>query len=49
MLNRARNRYPFRETQTHFPLTEAGIADAVASAREMRCVKATVVPRADLL
>jgi hypothetical protein len=35
--------------QTHFPFTEAGIADAVASAREMRCVKATVVPRADLL
>jgi threonine dehydrogenase-like Zn-dependent dehydrogenase len=49
MLNRARSRYPFREMQTHFPFTEAGIAEAVASAREMRCVKATVVPRADLL
>jgi hypothetical protein len=49
MLNRERNRYPFREMQTHFLFTEAGIADAVTSAREMRCVKATVVPRADLL
>jgi threonine dehydrogenase-like Zn-dependent dehydrogenase len=49
MLNRARGRYPFRDMQTHFPFTEAGIADAVASAREMRCVKATVVPRPDLL
>jgi threonine dehydrogenase-like Zn-dependent dehydrogenase len=49
MLNRARDRYPFRDMQTHFPFTEAGIAEAVASARDMRCVKATVVPRPDLL
>jgi threonine dehydrogenase-like Zn-dependent dehydrogenase len=49
MLDRARNRYPFRDMQTHFPFTEAGIADAVAGAREMRCVKATIVPRPDLL
>jgi len=49
MLARARARYPFREMQTNFPFTEAGIADAIASARAMRCVKATVVPRPDLL
>ena len=49
MLNRARNRYPFRDIQTHFPFTEQGIAAAVASARKMRCVKATIVPRPDLL
>jgi len=30
------------------PFSEAGIVEAVASAREMRCVNATVVPRPDL-
>lgn len=49
MLHRARDKYPFREMQTHFPFSEEGIADAVASAQAMRCVKATVVPRPDLV
>jgi threonine dehydrogenase-like Zn-dependent dehydrogenase len=49
MLNRARGRYPFREMQTRFPFSEEGIAEAIASARAMRCVKATIVPRPDLV
>ncbi len=44
MLNRARDRYPFAEFQTRFPFTEQGIADAISAAREMRCLKATIVP-----
>ena len=30
--------------QTLFPFTEAGIADAIAAAIEMRSVKSTIVP-----
>jgi threonine dehydrogenase-like Zn-dependent dehydrogenase len=44
MLDRARDRYPWRRMQTRFPFTEAGVAEAVQSAMEMRCVKATIVP-----
>lgn len=44
MLDRARDRYPFREFQTRFPFSERGIAEAIAAAREMRCLKATIVP-----
>ena len=44
MLNRARDRYPFAEFQMRFPFTEQGIADAISAAREMRCLKATIVP-----
>ncbi|HUA77575.1 MAG TPA: zinc-binding dehydrogenase [Acetobacteraceae bacterium] len=44
MLDRARERYPFREMQSWFPFTEAGIAEAIDAARAMRCVKATIVP-----
>ena len=44
MLYRARDRYPFREFQTRFPFSERGISDAIAAAREMRCLKATIVP-----
>lgn len=44
MLDRARARYPFREMQAWFPFSEAGITEAIAAARAMRCVKATIVP-----
>lgn len=49
MLNRARGRYPFQDMQMRFPFSEEGIAEAIASARAMRCVKATIVPRPDLV
>ena len=48
MLDRASGRYPFREVQAWFPFSEAGISDAIEAAREMRCVKATIVPDAEL-
>ena len=48
MLDRARDRYPWYEMQTLFPLTEAGIADAIAAAMAMRTVKSTIVPFEDL-
>ena len=44
MLDRARDRYPWRRMQTEFPFTELGVAEAVQSALEMRCVKATILP-----
>ena len=43
MLDRARDRYPFRDLQTHFPFSEAGIQDAIDTANAMGCVKATIV------
>ncbi len=49
MLNRARDRYPFAELQTRFPFTEDGINEAIDAARAMRCVKATIVPRPDII
>jgi threonine dehydrogenase-like Zn-dependent dehydrogenase len=49
MLHRAADRYPFRDLQMRFPFTEQGVADAIAAAREMRCVKATIVPHPDLV
>ncbi len=48
MLDKARDRYPWRSMQTLFPFTEAGVADAIAAATEMRAVKATIVPDAEL-
>lgn len=48
MLDRSRARYPFREMQAWFPFSEAGISEAIAAARAMRCVKATIVPDAAL-
>ena len=48
MLHRARDRYPFHTLQMRFPLSEQGIAEAVAAARAMRCMKATIVPAPDL-
>jgi len=49
MLDRARERYPWYDMQDLFPFTEAGIGEAIASAMEMRSVKATVVPGPHLL
>jgi hypothetical protein len=49
MLDRARNRYPWPEMQTRYPLTEEGIGEAVKSAIEMRSVKSTIVPAPDLI
>lgn len=49
MLDRARNKYPFREMQTRFPFTEQGITEAVAAAREMRSVKSTIVPYPEIV
>ena len=48
MLDRARDRYPWRRMQTEFPFTEAGVAEAVQCAMTMRCVKATILPNADI-
>jgi threonine dehydrogenase-like Zn-dependent dehydrogenase len=44
MLYRRRNHYPWNRMQQRFAFTEAGIAEAVRNAMEMRCVKATIVP-----
>jgi threonine dehydrogenase-like Zn-dependent dehydrogenase len=49
MLDRARDRYPFADLQMRFPFTEAGIAAAIQAAREMRCVKATIVPHPEMV
>jgi threonine dehydrogenase-like Zn-dependent dehydrogenase len=48
MLHRARDRYPWSKMQTLFPFTEAGIAQAVQCAMEMKCVKATIIPNEDI-
>ena len=49
MLDRARDRYPWYAMQDLFPFDEAGIGAAIASALEMRSVKATIVPGPDLI
>ncbi len=49
LLDRARNRFPFRDFQARFPFSEQGISDAIAAAREMRCLKATIVPHAEIV
>ena len=36
--------YDWTKMQQTFPLTEAGVAQAVQSALRMECVKATIVP-----
>lgn len=48
MLDKARDRYPWRSMQTLFPFTEGGVSDAIAAAIDMRAVKATIVPDAEL-
>ena len=49
MLDRARDRYPWRRMQTLFPFTEPGIEEAVREAMAMRTVKSTIVPNPDLI
>jgi threonine dehydrogenase-like Zn-dependent dehydrogenase len=49
MLDRAGARYPWYEMQTLFRFDEQGIAEAIASAREMRSVKSTILPTPELL
>ena len=49
MLDVARDRYPWEDMQTLFPFTEKGVADAIDAAMAMRAVKATIVPRRELL
>jgi threonine dehydrogenase-like Zn-dependent dehydrogenase len=49
MLDRARDRYPFRDLQTYFPFSEAGIQDAIDTANAMDCVKATIVVDAAIM
>ena len=44
MLDRARNRYPWRKMQTLFPFSVEGVTDAVAQAMAMKTVKSTIVP-----
>jgi threonine dehydrogenase-like Zn-dependent dehydrogenase len=49
MLERARDRYPWYEMQSLFPLSEQGIAEAIQAALDMRSVKSTIVPSPELL
>jgi hypothetical protein len=49
MLDRARARHPWYEMQTLFRFDEQGIAEAIASAREMRSVKSTILLAPQLL
>ena len=48
MLDRARDRYPWREIQTLYPFTEDGVSRAIADAIAMRTVKSTIVPNEEL-
>ena len=49
VLDRARDRYPFRDLQTRFPFSEEGIQAAIDAANEMRCVKATIVVNPEIV
>ena len=49
MLDRARNRYPWNEMQSLFPLSETGIQEAIDAALTMRSVKSTIVCNDHLL
>jgi threonine dehydrogenase-like Zn-dependent dehydrogenase len=44
LLDRVRDRYPWHLMQRTFPFTEAGVAEAIQCALDMRCIKATIVP-----
>lgn len=48
MLDKARDRYPWRRMQTLYPFDEDGVTRAVADAMAMRTVKSTIVPNPDL-
>jgi threonine dehydrogenase-like Zn-dependent dehydrogenase len=43
MLDKARDRYPWRSMQTLFDFSETGITEAIDAAMAMRAVKATIV------
>ena len=49
MLDRARDKYPWRDMQTLFPFSVEGVRDAVAQAMAMKTVKSTIVPNEGLL
>ena len=49
LLDRARDRYPFREMQTRFPFSEDGIQAAIDAANAMACVKATIVVNPEIV
>jgi len=49
MLYRTRGKYPWLEMQTLYPLSEDGIARAVADAMAMKTVKSTIVPWPELV
>ncbi|MBI2941637.1 MAG: zinc-binding dehydrogenase [Chloroflexi bacterium] len=44
LLHRAADRYPWHRVQAEYPLSEAGVARAIADANAMKCVKATIRP-----
>lgn len=49
MLDRCRDKYPWRKMQTLFPFTVEGVKDAVGQAMAMKTVKSTIVPFEDML
>ena len=49
MLDRARDRYPWRDLQTLFAFDEAGIREAIADANAMKTVKSTIVPNPEMI
>lgn len=49
MLDRCRDKYPWRKMQTLFPFTVDGVKDAVGQAMAMKTVKSTIVPFEDML
>jgi threonine dehydrogenase-like Zn-dependent dehydrogenase len=44
LLHRAATKYPWHLLQVEYPLSEEGVAQAVADANAMKCVKATIRP-----
>jgi hypothetical protein len=48
MLDRARDRYPWFDMQTLYPLSEDGLSRAVGDAMAMRTVKSTIIPFPEL-
>jgi threonine dehydrogenase-like Zn-dependent dehydrogenase len=44
LLHRAANKYPWHLLQVEYPLSEEGVARAVADANALKCVKATIRP-----
>ena len=49
MLYRTAGKYPWLTMQTIYPFTEAGVAQAVKDAMEMKTVKSTIVPWPELV